>query len=255
QHVSTLRGGLGAGGRVVGPGVGGWRRCGRRRAPVAAAPGAAAVRAITASRAALRGHRLGGPLLGQGAGLVALVDPDLHADTAEGGLGLEEAVVDVGTQRVHRHSTRVAELGAAHVGAAQAAGAVDLDARHGTGPQPGLHRLRHGTTEGDTVAQLLGDALGDELRIRFGVAHLEDVQLHLLAGELLQLTADAVGLRAAAADHDARPGGVDVDPHPVTSALDLHLGDAGALHAGVQQLADLDVLGHVVGIGLVCVPA
>src|SRR5690606_11800970 len=40
---------------------------------------------------------LGGGLVGQD---VALVDPDLHTDAAVGGLGLAEAVVDVGAQRV-----------------------------------------------------------------------------------------------------------------------------------------------------------
>src|SRR4029079_10216166 len=40
--------------------------------------------------------------LGAGARALALVDPDLHADPAEGGLGLVEAVVDVGPQRVQR---------------------------------------------------------------------------------------------------------------------------------------------------------
>ena len=64
------------------------------------------------------------------------------------------------------------------------------------------------------------------------------------------LTADAVGLGAAAADHDARTRGVDVHAHAVTGALDLHLGDAGALHAGGHQLADLDVLLEEVSVAL-----
>jgi hypothetical protein len=33
------------------------------------------------------------------------------------------------------------------------------------------------------------------------------------------------------ADDDARTGGVDVDAHPVTGPLDVHLGDTGALQA------------------------
>src|SRR5690606_22265458 len=63
------------------------------------------------------------------------------------------------------------------------------------------------------------------------------------------------GLRAAAADHDAGTRGVDVHPDAVASALDLHLGDARPLHAGGQQLADLDVLTDVLGVLLVGVPA
>ena len=94
-----------------------------------------------------------------------------------------------------------------------------------------LHALTHGATEGDAGGELLGDGLGHQLSVHLGVLDLEDVQLDLLAGELLQVAADAVGLGATAADDDARTGGVDVDADAVTGALDLHLGDAGALHA------------------------
>src|SRR5690606_35609363 len=83
---------------------------------------------------------------------------------------------------------------------------------------------------------------------------LEDVQLHLLAGELLQLGTDAVGLGAATADHDARTRGVDVHTHAVTGALDLDLRDARTLHAGGEELADRDVFLHVVRVLLVRVP-
>jgi hypothetical protein len=41
--------------------------------------------------------------------------------------------------------------------------------------------------------------------------------------------ADAFGLLAATADDDARTRGVDVDANAVPRALDLDLGDAGAL--------------------------
>src|SRR5207245_2907316 len=71
-----------------------------RRTTAALATGAAgtlATLAAIATRAAgrRRSGSLGGQLLGRH---VALVDPDLHADAAEGGLGLVEAVVDVGAQ-------------------------------------------------------------------------------------------------------------------------------------------------------------
>ena len=186
---------------------------------------------------------------------VALVDPDLDADAAEGGLGLVDAVVDVRAQRVQRHATLAVELRAAHLGAAEAAGALHPDALDARALLRRLHRLAHRAAEADAAGELLGHALGDELRVGLGVLDLEDVQLHLLAGELLELAADAVGLGAAAADDDARTGGVDVDADAVTGALDLHLGDAGALHALAHQLADGDVFLDVVGVELVGVPA
>src|SRR5690606_37960631 len=97
--------------------------------------------------------------------------------------------------------------------------------------------------------------LGDQLRVQLGVLHLEDVQLDLLAGQLLQVAADPVGLGALPADHDPGPGGVDVDPDPIAGALDVDLRDAGPLQPGRHHLPDLDVLGDVVGVELVGVPA
>src|SRR6476620_4306860 len=214
-----------------------------------------AVRTVTAvtaraTRRARGSGLLGSELLGRH---VALVDPHLDADATEGGAGLVEAVVDLRTQRVQRDATLAVELGAAHLGAVETAGDLHADAL-GAGALRGLHALAHRATEGDTSGELLGDALGDQLAVDLGVLDLEDVELDLLARELLELAADAVGLGAAAADDDARPGGVDVDADPVTGALDLDLGDAGPLHALGHELADRDVFLDVVLVQLVGVP-
>src|SRR5690606_25279907 len=160
---------------------------------------------------------------GPGAGDLALVDPDLHADAAEGGLGLVEAVVDVGAQGVQRDPTLAVELRARHLRAAPPPRALDPSAL-GAGPHRGLHPLPQRTADRDPAGELLGDTLGDQLRVDLGVLHLEDVELHLLAGELLELTADAVGLGTATTDDDARTRGVDVHPHAVPGSLDLDAG-------------------------------
>src|SRR5690606_34480231 len=164
---------------------------------------------------------------------------------AEGGLGLVEAVVDVRAQRVQRHTTLAVELGAAHLRTAEAAGDLDADAL-GAGALRALHALAHRTTERHASRELLGDALCDELSVRLGVLDLEDVQLDLLARELLEVAADALGLGATTTDHDARTGRVDVDADAVTGALDLDVRDAGAVQLRLQQTTDLDVLGDVV---------
>src|SRR6188768_1747079 len=132
-----------------------------------------------------------------------------------GGPGLVEAVVDVGTQRVQGHAALAVELRARHLGAVEAAGALDPDAL-GTGAHRGLHGLLHRAAELHAAGQLLGDALGNQLRVDLGLLDLEDVQLDLLAGELLQLATQAVGLGPAATDDDAGARGVDVDTHTVT---------------------------------------
>src|SRR5271165_696558 len=217
--------------------------------------------------AALRLARALGPLLGgrPQRGLLrlaagpagrrlALVDPDLHANPAEGRAGLVKAVVDVRPQRVQRYASFAVELRARHLRPAQAPRALHPDplgaALHGA-----LDRLAHGAPERDPAGQLLGDALGDQLGVDLGVLHLEDVQLDLLVGQLLQIAADAVGFSAAPPDDDPGPSGVDVHPDPVPGPLDLDLGDAGPLHAALQQAADGHVLGHVFLVQLVGVPA
>ena len=123
-----------------------------------------------------------------------------------------------------------------------------------TGAHGALLRLAHRATELHPGGELLGHALGDQLSVDLGVLDLEDVQLDLLAGQLLQLAADALRLGAVAADDDARTGGVDVDPDPVPGALDLDAGDAGALEVLGQHPADLDVLADVGAVQLVGVP-
>src|SRR3989440_2058809 len=185
---------------------------------------------------------------------VTLVDPGLHTDAAEGGTRLEEAVLDVGPQRVQRYPALAVELRAGHLGSAQAAGALHPDALHERVLHRRLHRLAHRPAEADPGRELLGDRLRNELRVRLRALHLQDVQLHLLAGQLLQRATDPVGLGALAADDDARSGGVDVDAYPVAGALDVHFGDSGALQVLGHHLADLDVLRDVVLVQLVGVP-
>src|SRR6185369_4502370 len=118
-----------------------------------------------------------------------------------------------------------------------------------------LHGLTHGPAEAHPAGQLLGHALRHQLGIGLGALDLKDVQLDLLAGQLLQLAPDPVRLSALAADDDARTGGVDVDADPVPGALDVLLGHTGPLETLGHELADLHVLGDVVLVELVRVPA
>src|SRR5690606_3805825 len=87
---------------------------------------------------------------------VALVDPHLHADDAVGRLGFGEAVVDVGTQGVQRHTAFAVPLGTGDFDAVQTARGHDLDAlgaqAHGV-----LHRAFHGAAEHDALFELLAD--------------------------------------------------------------------------------------------------
>src|SRR5215467_6085392 len=208
---------------------------GRRRRPVPAAralPGPQARRGCLALRPGLRG--------------ITAVDPDLHANPAEGGARFVEAVVDISAQRMQRHPALAVELRSRHLRAAEAARALDPDAP-GAALDGGLHGLAHRPPERDPAGKLLSHALGNELRVDLWVLDLEYVQLDPATRELLKVAPDPVRLGAAPADDDARPCGVN--PHldlVLVLALNLDLGDAGPLHAALQHPADGDILGDVV---------
>ena len=133
---------------------------------------------------------------------------------------------------MQRHPTLAVPLGAAHLGAAEATRALHADALR-AGLLRVLHGALHGPAERDAAGELVGDALRDQRGVELGLLDLLDVELDLVvAGDLGQPGAQAVGLRAAAADDDAGAGGVHVDAEAVTRALDLDAADRG-----VRQLA------------------
>ena len=70
-----------------------------------------------------------------------------------------------------------------------------------TAAQRSLHSLAHCATESNTSVELLGDSLSDELGIHVWVLNLKDVQLDLLAGHLLEVSANNFGLLATTSDN------------------------------------------------------
>src|SRR5690606_50533 len=79
-------------------------------------------------------------------------------------------------------------------------------------------------------------------RVRFGLLHFDDVQEHLVLGELLNLGLELLDAGALLADHDARAGGVNIDLDLVGRALDLDAGDPGAVELLLEEPAKLNVL-------------
>src|SRR5699024_10190407 len=136
--------------------------------------------ATVATLAALTGSGFGSSGAQSGVQHFALVDPNLHADAAVGGGSLSEAVLDVGTDGLQGNGAFVVALGAGDFGAAQTAGAGNLDA---LGTQAGglLHGLLHGPAKGDPLLQLLSNVLSHQLSVQVGAANLHDVQVHALA--------------------------------------------------------------------------
>src|SRR5439155_1404480 len=177
---------------------------------------------------------------------LALVDPDLHADAAEGRLRLDEPVVDVGADRVQRNAALGVHLGAAHLRAAQPAAADDLDPVR-TGADPGGERALHRAPEAHAVLELLGDRLRDELRVELGALDLVDVDVDVLLRDRVQLFAERVDLDARLADHDPGPRRVDVDRDPLLVLADQDVREPRVRELAVDVLADLDVLEQVRG--------
>ena len=175
----------------------------------------------------------------------ALVDPAFDADAAGRRTGLEEAVVDVGAQGVQRHATVRVAFGPRHLGTAEAAGDLDLDAL-GAGAHRRGESAFHRAPEGDAILQLLGDRLGDQFGVELGPFDLTDVDFHRAAGELVQLFAQRVDFRARFADHDARPGGMDVDGY-LAAALDGDFREAGVRKPVFDVVADREVVLEDVG--------
>src|SRR3989454_850010 len=192
-------------------------------------------------------RRVGAPrqLLGH----LAREDPYLHSDGAVGRLGGGRRVIDVGPQRVQRHTALVVPFRARDLGAAQAPGALDIDPLRPHAHRA-LHRPLHGAAERNALVELVHYAVADQLRVELGALDLLDVDPDLLARQLRQLVAQLVNLRPALADHDTRPPRVHRHRHLPGLALDVHLGDrrggAGGWrlrHGSGPGHADLHVAG------------
>src|SRR5205085_4639551 len=124
---------------------------------------------------------------------LALVDPDLHADPAGRGLRLDEAVVDVGADRVQGHAALGVLLRAAHLGPTEATRALNLDPGS-AGANRRRERALHRAPERHAVLQLLRDRLRDELRVELGALDLVDVDVHVILGHRVTLFAQRVDL-------------------------------------------------------------
>src|SRR5690606_3277746 len=184
--------------------------------------------------APLRGHRI---VLHD----LALVDPDLDTDDAVGRLRQAVAEIDVCAQRVQRHSALTIPLRTGDLRPAEAARNVDTNPL-GTEAQCRLHGALHGPAEGDAPLKLLGDALSHQSRINLGLAHLDDVQVHLGRRQLRQISAHLLDVGALLADQNTRPSRVDRHTALLVRPLDHDLGNPGLALLLHDVLADRAIL-------------
>ena len=157
-----------------------------------------------------------------------------------------EAVIDVRAQRMQRDATVRVALGPRHLSAAEAAGNLNFDAL-GAGTHRAGERTLHRAAEGNAILKLLGDRLRDQARVKLRALDLKNVDLDLLAGDPMEVTAELVDLRARLADHDPRPRRVDIDLHLGGVLADRDVGEPGVRQAANDVLSDQRVLVQVVG--------
>src|SRR5207342_3417916 len=104
-----------------------------------------------------------------------------------------------------------------------------------------LDRALHGATEGDAALELVGNALGDELRVDFRLADFDDVEAHFARRHLLQLALELLDVRALLADDHAGARGIDADPANLRRTLDHHLRNRRLGQLVDDGFADLEI--------------
>jgi hypothetical protein len=102
-----------------------------------------------------------------------------------------------------RHAAFAVPLATCDLDAVEAARRHDLDALRAQAHRI-LHRALHCTAEHDALLELLRDAVGDQLRVDFGLADLFDVDRDRHAQTLGQLDLQILDVLALLADHHAR---------------------------------------------------
>src|SRR5215475_6423367 len=164
---------------------------------------------------------------------VTAVDPNLDADDAEGCVGLGEAVIDVGAQRVQRQTPVQRPFRPRDLGAVQTARDADLDAERAEALRL-VNRFAHGAAKRNTLLQLLRNLFGLELGVQLGLLDLADVDQDFAARASADLLFQLIDLGAFAPYDDARARSIDDDPQPVRRPIYLDLRDTRAGEAGLQ---------------------
>ena len=171
---------------------------------------------------------------------LSLVDPDLYADLAVGGIGLGKTVVDVRTKRLKRNGALMIVLCSRDLGAGKTSGAGDLDTlcTHSHGA---LDSELHCAPEGSSSLKLLCDALRNELCVDVGVLYLNDVDNGRHTDHCLKLKSELLYLGTASADDDTGLCAVKKDSYAVVVTLDLDLRHAGLSVLVLEKFSDFVV--------------
>ena len=158
----------------------------------------------------------------------ASVDPDLHTDFPVGGIGFGETVINVGTQGLQRNGAFVIMLGTGNFGAADTAGAANLDPARAEAHGSANGKL-HRSAERNSSFELAGNVFGNKLGVEVGRFDFGNVDGNGLAEHLFDFSAELFDFSAAAADDDTGFGAVDGHFHFRDGSFDFNLRNAGSV--------------------------
>jgi len=115
---------------------------------------------------------------------VALINPDPNADHAKGRVSFRQTIVDVGAQCVQGNLPLNLFLSTRDFSATKTTTAYDTNT-FSIRAHRLLHGLFHGSTERDTLLQLLRNAAANQIRVQLRLANLDNVQAHTFLGQSL----------------------------------------------------------------------
>jgi hypothetical protein len=148
---------------------------------------------------------------------------------------------------VQRGTAFLEHLAASHLGATDAAADLDLDA-FGTDPHSGGDSHFDSPAVRDASLDLTSDAVSHDMGVNLRPLDLEDVDLDIFLGDFLELFLELVNLLSTLTDDESGPCGVDSHGYELEGPLNDDLGDAGLRETVGQVLADLIILGDLLGV-------
>ena len=150
-------------------------------------------------------------------------------------------VVNISTEGVQGGTTFLEVLTASDFSATNTSRDGDLDAL-GTSPHSGGDSVFDSTAVLDATLDLLGNILSDEYSIQLRALHFTDVNLDILAGQLLKFFTEFIHLGASTTNNKTRTGGTNRDGEKFEGSLNIDFRDTGLGQASVEVLANLIIL-------------
>ena len=166
-------------------------------------------------------------------------------------MSLGKSVVDIGTECVQRSTAFLVKLLTGHFSTAETAADEHLDTL-GAHTHAAGHSHLDGTAVRYTSFHLTGYVVGHDIGVKLGSLDLEDVDLHILVGNLAELLLQLVDFLASLSDDGTGTGSMDSHGYELECPFDYYLGKVDFRDTGVQVLTYLGVFEQ---LGCIVIPA